>query len=337
MNTCPAAFNQLYLHSSGKVYPCSFLQNDHRYVLGDIANQTLEEIWKSDKIENFRKEHLLHNSNSRCSSNQKKFLCDKLNTRSFFDNNDYKLKRIDIMLDSFCNLVCIMCTNIYDETGGFQKKFFWENNDFILSSLQEIELVGGEPVISSYFYKLIDKVQKNNNTIEWKITTNANYPITPRLTDYLNKIKFTTFAVSLDSLSKEIFEKIRQKSNHSLVMNNIDILIPLINNLSINMVVQQLNYLELTQMYLWAANKGLRFYPILLTAPEDHSLLSLPTADLEKITTNLIAENEVIKSIEIFFIIRKIIKNSELKNNIDIINIYHSHLMSFKKEDVIDE
>jgi radical SAM protein with 4Fe4S-binding SPASM domain len=335
MNKCPAAFNQLYLHSSGKVYPCSFLQNDPRFELGSLSSKTLDDIWVSDELKRFREIQVKQDESSRCSSNQKKYLCDKLNTRSYFNNDDLKLKRIDIMLDSFCNLICIMCTNIYDETGGFKLPFFWENNDLLISSLKEIELVGGEPLISPYFFKLVDKVLMTKNDCEWKVTTNANYPITARLKETLDKLNFSTFAISLDSLSKNTFETIRKNSSHELVMSNIDKFSTFIPNLSINMVVQQLNHSELFEMYQWSKDKGLKFYPILLTHPETHSLLNLPEIELLKITKDLIANNQKIKSLEIFFLIRKIINNSSLKFNIDAIASYQEHLLDLPK--VLDE
>lgn len=326
MSMCAAPFNQLYLHSSGKVYPCSFLQNDPKYIMGDLTNQTITEIWNSIELKKFRDNHVNEDQSLRCFHNQKKYLCDKLNNRSFYNNFDKSLKRIDIMLDSFCNLVCVMCTNIYDETGGFKKQFFWDNNDVEISKLTEIELVGGEPLISPYFYKLVDKTIAQNQKCQWKITTNANYPITTKLKKALEKLNFTTFAISLDSLKKDVFEQIRQKSSHELVMSNITTYQSFIKSIHINMVVQTLNHDEVFEMYHWAQERGFKFYPILLTYPELHSLLTLPLEQLKDIVLRYIQDNQKVRSIEIFFLIKKIIYNSFLQKDLDILSSYQVHL-----------
>lgn len=327
MRECAAVFNQLYLHSSGKVYPCSFLQNDPRYQLGDLTTQTLDDIWESKKVKDFKENHLKFNENSSCGNNQKKFLCDKIYTRPFYNNRDDKLKRIDVMLDSFCNLTCIMCTNIYDETGGFKKSFFWENNDDLLKSLVEVELVGGEPLISPYFLKLVNKVLAVNPQCVWRVTTNANYPITPKLKETLGLLNFATFAVSLDSLQKNVFEMIRKDANHELVMENIPRLSKNTNSFCINMVIQKLNHSEIFEMYEWTQKNGYKFFPILLTDPVTHSILSLTKEEVESIALHFINRNKIIKSKEIFFLIRSLIQSSHLKNNIDILMSYQEHLV----------
>lgn len=327
MRECSAAFNQLYLHSSGKVYPCSFLQNDPSYVLGDLTVQTLDEIWNSDKTKNFQKNHLNFKENSTCSKNQKNFLCDKIYHRPFYQNEDRKMKRIDVMLDSFCNLTCIMCTNIYDETGGFKQPFFWEHNDELLKTLIEVELVGGEPLISPYFFKLVNKVLAVNPQCQWKITTNANFPLTPKLKENLLKMNLTNFSISLDSLKKDVFQQIRQGSDHDLVMNNVQKFKEDICNFCINMVVQKLNYQEVFEMYRWTKQRGLRFFPILLTDPREHSLLNIPIIDQQYIASNMIAENSIVKSKEIFLLIRTFIYSTSLKDDKSILQSYQKHLM----------
>jgi radical SAM protein with 4Fe4S-binding SPASM domain len=325
MKKCSSAFNQLYLHSSGKVYPCSFLQNDERYELGSIEHETIEDIWLSEKVKTFRKMHLIGDTSSRCSHNQTNYLCEKLSDRPYY-NDDLSLKRIDVMLDSFCNLVCIMCTNIYDDTGGFKTPFFWDNNDKLISSLIEVELVGGEPLVSPLFFKLAEKVFLQNNKCHWKVTTNANYPITKRLKETLSKLNFTHFTVSLDSLYKEVFEKIRHNGDFELVMKNIDKFESFMPEVTINTVVQTLNYNEIFEIYHWTKERNFRFYPILLTHPDTYSLLALPVESLKSITAGLIKKNKEEKSMEIFFLIKKILINSSLQRDIDIISSYQEHL-----------
>lgn len=329
MKACQAPSNQLYLHSSGEIYPCSFLQNDSRFVLGHIQNDKLSDVWKSEKLNDIRKIHQELNHDSRCHENQNQYICNSLNDRLFF-NHDLSLKRLDVMLDSFCNIECIMCTNIYDKSGGFEGEFFWQNNLDTLSHIKEIELVGGEPLISPHFFRLAEIVLDINPQCEWRFTTNANFQFSDKLLKLLARMNIQNFAISLDSLEKNTFEKIRQRSRFELTFNNILELKKSYPQIMINMVVQKLNYKEIFDFYYWCNNHNLRFYPILLQHPIEHSLLNSSKNDLKKVLEFLMLGNEQTHSPEIFFLIKKLLYNGKLEKDIDLIGLYQNQLEILK-------
>src|SRR5690606_19094907 len=108
MMNCKIPFNQLYIHSSGKVYPCSFLQNNADFVLGDIQTQKLSEIWNSPLANQLREAHR-QSPPKRCLENIANFNCCNIGQRPYFvDINATQpvIRRLDIMLDSACNLTC---------------------------------------------------------------------------------------------------------------------------------------------------------------------------------------------------------------------------------------
>jgi radical SAM protein with 4Fe4S-binding SPASM domain len=330
MSTCLVPFNQLYIHSSGEVYPCSFVQNDPNFILGHIQEKSLKEIWNSDAARKLRDAHqgILPGA---CKSNQQSFLCHKVITRNGFNQTDLKLKRLDIMLDSACNLTCIMCTNIYDRTGGLKSDYFWKNNDEVLSELNEIELVGGEPLISPHFERMVNLVSPINSKCEWRITTNAHYQITDNLLGNFQKINLKSISISLDSLVPGIFEKIRQRSQFDLVFNNILKLKKSIPKIEINMVVQTLNANEVTSLYMWTKKQGFHFYPILLLYPKDHSLLNRSKKENREWLLNLMRENESLNSKEIFFLIKKALANLELQKDPEVLEAYLEQLKLMEK------
>lgn len=331
MKTCPAPFNQLYLHSTGRVYPCSFLQNDDQYYFGHIQKNTLVEIFNSDPIENFREKHRrLNAANLKCGPNQHKHLCNFLNTRNFYEPKPKTIQRLDIMLDSFCNLQCIMCTNIYDERGGFVDDFFWNNNDETFRQLKEIELVGGEPLISPYFFKLAAKMLSLNPQCRWRFTTNANYKMSEKLITALASLDLAGVSISLDSLKKDVFEKIRLNSNFDLVRSNINEFKKIFPKLHINMVVQMYNVREVPEMYTFSKNNGFLFYPILLMAPTAFSVLSWPEERLMPDLKFLLEQNQKLKSLEILILIKKILANSNIKKQPEIKLLYLEQLDYFK-------
>lgn len=237
------------------------------------------------------------------------------------------------MLDSFCNLQCIMCTNIYDESGGFNDAFFWTKNEETFRHLKEIELVGGEPLISPHFFRLTQQVLSLNPQCKWRFTTNANYKISEKLIKTLERLNLSVVSISLDSLKKEIFEKIRKKSSFDLVISNIEKFKEIFPKLHINMVVQMDNIHEVPNMYSFTKQNGFLFYPILLMAPVTYSVLSWPTEKLQLVLKELLNKNQNLKSMEILILIKKILHSSGLIKNPDLQMIYLEQLSVFRGAD----
>lgn len=326
MNTCPLPVNQLYVHASGRVYPCNFLQENPEFALGHIQEQTLAEIWRGAPARALREQHLSTPPKT-CLDNQGRFLCHKVSGRRNF-NQDGRLKRLDVMLDSACNLTCIMCTNIYDPTGGLKGDFFWENNHATFAGLDELELVGGEPLISPHFYRLVDLVAPLNPGLEWRVTTNAHYELTGKLMGALNRMRLKKLSVSLDSLDAPTFEKIRQRSRHQVVLDNVRDLkrrLPV----EINMVVQQLNCDEVVDVYRWTRAEGLGFYPIMLLQPDTHSLLKRPGQENKRWLLRLFDQNERLRSPELFFLGKKAMGNFGLRGDPEVALCYARQLENF--------
>lgn len=333
MSTCLVPFNQLYIHSSGDVYPCSFVQNNPDFVLGNIQQESLANIWNGEKTRALREKHLGVLPGA-CERNQSTFLCNKTSVRPHWNPSDLKLRRLDVMLDSACNLTCVMCTNIYDKNGGFKGQYFWENNDEIFSTLTEVELVGGEPLISPYFYRIVDRISPLNPKCEWRLTTNAHYPITDDLVKALTKMHMNRISISLDSLRPEVFEKIRQRSQFQVVYDNIFRFKKLIPQVQINMVVQDSNYHELMDMVKWTQDQGFHFHPILLVHPEKHSISQLSRQEMRNWIVETMARNEILRDREVVFFIKKAMNLFHFQKDLEVIDGYLRQLKIVEKAHV---
>jgi MoaA/NifB/PqqE/SkfB family radical SAM enzyme len=308
------------------------VQNNSSYVLGNIQKNSLHEIWLSEASQKLREKHM-GQIPSTCSANQEKFICHRVGLRKNYGTAPLKLKRLDLMLDSACNLTCIMCTNIYDKTGGFKSSFFWENNKDVFKQIEEIELVGGEPLISPHYFKLVSLVTPLNQNIDWRITTNAHFPLTPTLQESFQAINLKSISVSLDSLRPEVFQTIRQRSDFSLTFDNIFKLGKIIPKVQVNMVVQSLNCDEVVSMFKWTRENKFSFYPILLTYPTTYSLLSRSQEVNKKWLLDLISQNEAIQSAELFFLIKKSAMNLGLLKDPDIFSLYLEQLKILERPD----
>ncbi len=287
---CPLNFHQLYIHSSGEVYPCGFLQGDYSY--GNITKQSLKEIWENNKVEEFQQTHI-EGTNEHCSKCQKLYNCHLLHENLWdrkSSDHQFKLKKLDIMIDSFCNLKCIMCTNRSEENGGFLNDFFWNELEHnILPHLEEIEVVGGEPLISKDTYKLMDLVIKINPKIRWIITTNGHLDFNKALSSRLEQINIHSFAVSIDSLDSNHFKYIRVNGELNKTLKFLEDLKKFKKDncreffIIINFLVQKDNYSELEDFLLFQNKVNTKVYPILLREPVQFSIFSLDYTDLLKI------------------------------------------------------
>lgn len=266
-------------------------------------------------MEKFRKLHQ-EGKNIFCRDNQEKYSCHLLhNDMNDFNQEHGELKRIDFMIDSYCNLKCKMCTNLFEETNKFTTETFWqEMSEKILPSLDQIEVIGGEPFVLKDTFKLIDIGSKANPSLKWWFTTNGHFEFNKSFTSHLDKIKLHSVAISIDSLEPEIFSSIRDGGSLARVLQSLDHFIEYQQErddfyLVINFLLQKENAMELPELIRFARAKNVKYYPILLREPKKFSILDLAKDDLIKILDFYITENMLLKDHKLMNIIMKISKH----------------------------
>lgn len=287
---CPIPFTQLYLHSSGEVYPCSFAQS---YSLGNVKDKSLLEIWNGERIQSFRETHLAF-KNEYCQRSQGVHAChlhhDRLKDFAEFNSIiESPPIRLDFMVDSFCNLKCVMCTNVLEENGGYDHQEFWDHcAEKVFPFVKEIEIIGGEPFLIENSFRLVEMVHQSNPNCLWRVTTNAHYKFNEKFERIADKMRFESFAVSIDSLKQDVFAKIRDGAKLDLVEETLDAWIEYSNNrpsdnpmkVVVNFVVQRENAFEVPSFIDFCEAKGAVPYLILLHDPEEFSILDLPPGTL---------------------------------------------------------
>lgn len=328
---CPLPYIQLYLHSSGRVYPCGFLQNN--VLVGDLKKSTLKEIWNSIEMKTFRDSHE-RGLNIECEKQQGKYNCNILHPdMEVFEKTTLELRRLDFMIDSFCNLKCTMCTNIYEEAGGFENQAFWDELEKdILPYLNQIEIIGGEPFILKDTFRLISLGAQVNPKLKWWFTTNGHFDWGKTIPYHLGKIVIDSMAVSIDSLNESKFKQIRQGGELKRVLENLDNFIEFKSlqankgndfHLVVNFVIQKINARELPEMLHFARSKQVSLYPILLREPAIYSILNGDKNELLGLFDYYIDANFKLLDYKLMNIILKITKYIDkvsLMHRIEIIN-----------------
>jgi MoaA/NifB/PqqE/SkfB family radical SAM enzyme len=163
-----------------------------------------------------------------------------------------KPRHITVELTTRCNISCIICgfSNIenkykYKTISDTFISFFKEN----ISYFERIIWQGGEPFIYSQIYDLIDLAKKNN--VYQQISTNFLLVDENKLKQLCSK-NITLF-ISIDGVTKNIYEKIRYGANFDALLNKLDILVKNKNMKTIMAVVLiKLNYNQIDDMVKFA-------------------------------------------------------------------------------------
>ncbi|MBY0470998.1 SPASM domain-containing protein [bacterium] len=294
---CAMPFSTLLLEPDGQVGACRI--KGCEFPVGNIKEQSLEEIWNSPKLRQWRKE-FLDGKPSTCQKEVREracHLCTKYNEIL----PDMQLEeiqtqgpiRLGLNLNGKCNLECQMChiwqkpNGLYDEIG------FWPQLEKIIPGLKEVELLSGEPFIQKDTYKLIDKISALNPTCGWTITTNAHWKLTDKIKSSLDKIRVRSLIVSIDSVVPETYSKIRKKGDLRVVMETIERLREYdadrvqrglsSMNMRINFLIQRDNWKELELIHNFERETGFGAFRTFLVEPPEHSILTLEESEREGI------------------------------------------------------
>ena len=191
---CALPFSHLSTTPNGSIMPCCRYEND---TLGNITQQSLEEVWNSEKLQNLRRElynGIKHKNCAACwrieEANGISMRQSMLKTRREYipkiSNDDFvlpfKIPVLELKLSNLCNLKCRTCNpkyssswisdwhhvrHIYQKTycdmgskklSLFEKPEFYNSFEKLLPFIEILEFAGGEPFMDPQHYKLLDMI-----------------------------------------------------------------------------------------------------------------------------------------------------------------------------------
>ncbi len=187
------------------------------------------------------------------------YLTRRIDNKSFYNQLlDYP-KYIEIETVNACNARCPMCTiNDWERNYPVMKDEVWEKvSDDIIENKKLLKRVSlyrdGEPLIDKKMPKRIHKFFKNGIT-ETSIATNVSLLNEKKATDLL-EAGLGMIIFSIDSLKKDVFEKIRVRLNFEEVKDNAIKFLQLRDKINprcrvwIRMIRQESNYNEWDNYY----------------------------------------------------------------------------------------
>lgn len=285
---CVMPFSNIILEPDGNIGVCR--HKGCYFTFGNIREKSLEEIWESPEIQNWRKEHLSDNpvicktelEDRRCN------LCPELNKLLPFAEItnvvNPKILRLTANLNGQCNLKCQMCAVWKEPNGFYSEENFWiPARKKLFKEIKEIDFLSGEPFIQNDTYKFIDELSIINPECQWSFTTNLHWNLTPKIKTDLDKIKIKYILISIDSLIPDTYHQIRHPGKLDFVLKNLDNLLVYQNDrieknlgdlsLRINFLIQKENWREIKPATNFCLEKNITPFISFLYGPKGYSLL----------------------------------------------------------------
>lgn len=304
ISPCVAAHNNMYFTTEGNVAPCWLMVG---HVEKWEKTKSIKDIWFGNKFTQLRKN--LENGifDSQCRICKQKIESDTWPLALAYDG--FTVKKyptlLELELSNQCNLECVMCEGrlssgirknrdklpplqmVYDQT------FIDQITEFI-PHLEELRFNGGEPFAQKIVYDICMLVSKIKPDLKINIATNG--------TVYNKQVKKILdncnihLNISIDSLTKDIYEKIRLNGNFDELMSNFNLFKDYChtNNRGLSVMVNPMrdnwwempNFVEFTNenfVYLWYNT---------IHHPEHLSIWTLPSNQLKNILDKLVPEVE---------------------------------------------
>lgn len=245
---CKKLWNHFYVGTDGNANPCCMA--DHRFPLGNIDERDADSII-SDRANQIRLNMAQGYRDRACTTCYEQEDSKIQSARQVCDPNDMKINinDIDIRLNNICNFKCRMCSEyfssaIQQETIelygknpvlGFEKISLDRTTkqiknqrlekilSFVTADLASIYFAGGEPLITSEHYEILDRLIAVRNTglaIRYSTNLSTLYYKQSNVIDRWQHFSDVTVGASIDA-SGAVAEYMRHGTVWNDIVNNI--------------------------------------------------------------------------------------------------------------------
>lgn len=254
---CVLPWIHLYIGTDGNILPCCLA--DHRYPMGNIELQSIDDIMLSSRYNTLRKDLLSGKRRKEC---QRCYEKEDLGLPSErIDHNrrwgdvkstdlrddgsivEFRPRYLDIRLSNLCNLKCRMCSGYFSSAIAQEEVELFGNTSTTkstlrsqarksnltkvldhVSSIEKIYFAGGEPLLATEHYEILDALIRCGNT-NLEITYNTNFTTLKYrdrdVLDLWKHFKNVTVGASLDA-EHEVAEYVRHGTNWQDIETNLE-------------------------------------------------------------------------------------------------------------------
>ncbi len=301
---CFAPKKSMIFSFDGNVYLCC---ENKQYSIGNITSETVHDIWFGEKRAFIDKKiNTDYNLEYGC-----------INCKYKIQNKDYTLAlaqvfdlktnnhsvypaRLDFEIHNTCNLECVMCSGVYSSSIQinrykkpaipirYDESFIDQLNEF-LPHVNYINLIGGEPTLISIYYKILERAIELNPGCVFHIQTNAS-TLNDRFRKILEKGNFQ-IGISIDSLKRDLAEKIRINLNFEKFMENVRYYLKLHNEnrikVTVNICPMPYNWREMVDIIRFCNENKVTVFLCIVNAPYYNSFLSVSPEYIDKVHREL--------------------------------------------------
>jgi len=233
---CYAPHTSLYFNTQGDVRVCC---HNWAFPAGNIARQTIAEIWAGDAIKKIRRSLECGSFAQGC------HYCEwQLATRSFVNISTRKWDwhpvesrdpewplQMEFSISNTCNLECIMCNGMSSSAirahreklppvhNPYSDAFFSELRAY-LPRLRKASFLGGEPFLQAECSRIWNMLIEDGIQLPCHVTTNGTQ-YNALIEKFLERIPFS-FSISLDGYRKKTIESIRVNAKYDVLMRNVN-------------------------------------------------------------------------------------------------------------------
>jgi MoaA/NifB/PqqE/SkfB family radical SAM enzyme len=250
---CIYPWIHLHAYPTGEAYPCCHAEM--AYPVGNTRLKTLEDIYRDAPMRELRKDMLNEYFNPACNrcyeQEQSGFFSGRRSANKHhghhvkrIDDDKFQMSYWDIRFSNLCNLSCRSCGHIFSSSwyqdqaqlaggnwkdrnralnyAGRTETDMWEQLIPHLDYVEQIYFAGGEPLMMSEHYNILDELERRGR-FDVRLIYNTNFThiqLKDRTVfDYWKKFESVAVGASLDAMGPRA-EYIRKGSNWNTVERN---------------------------------------------------------------------------------------------------------------------
>ncbi len=299
---CYAPFKNMYFGIDGSATACCY---NRTHVFGKFPEHSIHEMWFGEKAKKLGDYMKCNDLSLGCDGCQYQLEAGNYTGTQAMYFDHYPVNRneypsvMQFEMSNLCNLECDMCSGEFSSLIRKNREGLPEipcaYNDEFIEQLREFiphlsysKFYGGEPFLIDHYYKIWELMHELNPSIKIEVQTNATI-LNNRVKDVLDKLNIN-LNISLDSLEKSTYEKIRVNANFEKVMSNVDYFVNYKNQkgtrITMSMCPMRANWKELPEFVRFANKNDASVFFHMVWNPEHQSLWNLDSNSLQ----NMVAE-----------------------------------------------
>ena len=297
---CRAPFTSLHIDQFGDARPCCRSLR----VLGNIAEQTIDEIWTGGSLAELRTAIEHDDLSLGCDHCAWAGRSGRETTYAVRFDHDRLPEpgagptRLELAPSNSCNLQCAMCNGDWSSSIRLHRegrpalpRRFGEAQvaevEALAPGLDEIHLFGGEPFLMPEALRVLEIAAVHD--ISCVITTNGSV-LTPRVAQVIDR-PGVHLVVSIDGTSAEVYEAVRLGASWSVLDEHLGVFGRIArrhgNRLDIAHCLMTVNWHEFADHLTWAHERALSVYVNDVHSPVEMSLHHLTPLELGEVVRQM--------------------------------------------------